>query len=615
MRYRLSTCRVHLAAVLILAAMVGASAQQRRPQDVDLQAAIRTETVDGDLNGAIKQYEAIATKYKSDRALTATALIRLAQCYQKLGDAKAQSIYEQLLREYADQKEAVSFARARLGTADSSVRAKGDRAVWTGPKVDLFGQVSPDGRYITYVDWGGDQNLMIHDLVANTDRALTATPAVRFSQFAEYSVISKDGKSVAYAWFTDKGRREVRILPLLGPAAEPRKLFAATEDIRSIAPADWSADGKWIAVNLQRQDGTGQIGLLGVADGALRVLKSVDWRGANRIAFSPDGRYLAYDLAAGESDAERHIYVMAVDGSTETDLVADRSRNTVMAWTPDGHGVLFASDRSGERGLWNQGVLNGKGQGTPTLLKRGIGTSVSLGLTQSGAMYVYKPRSANYVQVGSLDLTAAKIGLGGIKHFQRFIGAGGTPSWSNDGKTLVYKSCTEVKSRTLSCAINMASVDAGSTREVWPKLSNLGGLKLSVDGRSLLAAGRDIKGRNGVYRVDAQNAELAPIVAPRPGTVEQFSPDEKILYSAEARRSWRETFRLAQNGSSFVRTIRELHRFRSECPRMAASSHRSTGPCCTSSRPTGTRRSKSRKPRQVRRSTATAPSGPPTAGR
>src|SRR5438876_55191 len=93
------------AAIVVLLAS-GVIAQQKRQQDIDLQAAIRTETVDGDLNGAIKRYESIVSKYNSDHAVAATALVHMAECYQKLGDAESQKIYARIVREFADQKEA-----------------------------------------------------------------------------------------------------------------------------------------------------------------------------------------------------------------------------------------------------------------------------------------------------------------------------------------------------------------------------------------------------------------------------------------------------------------------------------------------------------------------------
>src|SRR2546428_7593224 len=90
---------------LVLAGMLlagGIVAQQKKQQEIDLQAAIRKETVDGDLKGAIKQYGAIVAKYAKDRAVTAMALVHMGECYQKMGDSEARKIYEQVLREYGD---------------------------------------------------------------------------------------------------------------------------------------------------------------------------------------------------------------------------------------------------------------------------------------------------------------------------------------------------------------------------------------------------------------------------------------------------------------------------------------------------------------------------------
>src|SRR4051812_24986247 len=99
---RVHTARL-LGSALLLAAALGV-AQQRKQQDIDLQAAVRKETVEGDLNGAIKQYTAIASKYKSDRAAVSMALVHMADCYRKMGDAESRKLYEQVVKDYADQK-------------------------------------------------------------------------------------------------------------------------------------------------------------------------------------------------------------------------------------------------------------------------------------------------------------------------------------------------------------------------------------------------------------------------------------------------------------------------------------------------------------------------------
>src|SRR5258708_36996326 len=111
-----------------------AAPQKKTDPEVSLQAAVQTETVDGDLNGAIKQYAAIVAKYKNDRAVTAMALVHMAECYQKMGAAESRKIYEQVVKDYADQKEAVTLARAHLGGTSQSRLT--NTLVWSGSKMD-----------------------------------------------------------------------------------------------------------------------------------------------------------------------------------------------------------------------------------------------------------------------------------------------------------------------------------------------------------------------------------------------------------------------------------------------------------------------------------------------
>ena len=70
-----------LASLLILAC--GLAAQRSDSAQALLRAAIDTEVVAGDLNAAIKQYQAIVAQYgKTDRAIAARALIAMAECYR-----------------------------------------------------------------------------------------------------------------------------------------------------------------------------------------------------------------------------------------------------------------------------------------------------------------------------------------------------------------------------------------------------------------------------------------------------------------------------------------------------------------------------------------------------
>ena len=498
------------------------------------QQALSKEQAEGKLNDAIVIYQRIVKEFAGDRALAAKALLRLGEAYQKLGDKQAQAAFERVVRDYGDQKDAAALARARLGTTGSVARVKGDRSVWSSPNADGFGTISPDGRFLTYTDWSTG-SLALRDLTAGTDLRLTSgTYAEGQTQF---SAISKDGKQLAYEWLDNKQpadannvkRYELRIARLQPTGlSESRRLFD-NPDVRSAAPYDWSPDGKWIAVHVSRKDLTGQIGIVGVQDGSLRILKSVDWKGPTKIFFSPDGRYIAYDLMVSDASNDRHVFVMAVDGSRETAAVAHPSQNVIMGWSPDGQHLLFASDRSGSFGLWALPVADGKSSGTPTLLKPDIASSWSLGLTASGTMYVWKYASPVYIQAASIDLAAGKIVASTPATFQRFIGSRGRPDWSADGKYLAYQSCAPLGAGP--CTLWIRSTETGQLRELRTRLNYFFFPRWSPDGRELLARGTDLKGRNGLYRIDTQTGDVTLVAAPYPGnSLPQWAADGKHVY-------------------------------------------------------------------------------------
>src|SRR6266568_9109508 len=97
---------------MLLAALLATA--QKTPESM-LGAALHREEVQGDLKGAIAAYQKVVAAPGVSRKTAAEALVRMGQCYEKLGDAESRKAYERVVLEYADQKEAVAMARARLG--------------------------------------------------------------------------------------------------------------------------------------------------------------------------------------------------------------------------------------------------------------------------------------------------------------------------------------------------------------------------------------------------------------------------------------------------------------------------------------------------------------------
>ena len=194
-----------LALAAVTAGLLLAAAQKQDQAEVALRAAIDKELIDGDLKAAIEMYKKILARPGGNRAAAAKALLHIGQCQEKLGNAEARKSYEQLLREYPDQREVATEARGRLAALETRATSESPagltvRQVWSGPPLVALGGVTPDGRYLTFVDWeSGD--LAVRDLATGKNRRLTGKGSwAQSDEFAESSVVSPDGQEVAYVW-------------------------------------------------------------------------------------------------------------------------------------------------------------------------------------------------------------------------------------------------------------------------------------------------------------------------------------------------------------------------------------------------------------------------------
>ena len=525
--------------IAVLLAVGQLAAQQPEAAETLLQTAIKKEVVDGNLAGAIDGYKKALAAAKGNRVIAAQALVYMAECYQKLGDAESRKIWEQIIREYGDQRAAVATARARLGGKSVMTAGIVTRQVWTGPDVDAYGGMSLDGRVLSFTDWKTG-NLALHDLTTGQNRPLTDKKDWVNAEFAMGSAISRDGKQVAYGWGVVSPAvpvkdhfAEVRLIDVNG--GKPRTLFRS-HDFSWAYVHDWSADGQWLAVDLDKVDRTEQIGLVSTVDGSIRVLKSIDWPGTSRMAFSPDGKYLAYDRGATDDPRRREIHVLTVVGAVETAVLTQPANDTVLGWSPDGAHLLFASDRSGSRAVWALPMKGGKAAGEPALIKANVSPR-SLGVTRSGALYYSVVASEKSVYVASADFETGKVLSAPTMIPPQYFGSNDFPAWSPDGKYLAYLSQRDSNTRsTHLTGLSIRSMETGKVRELRPNLSSIyaSGNKSplwSPDAKFLIVTGTDTQGGNGIYRVDAETGDTTQLLRnQRDESAVAFSPDGRTLY-------------------------------------------------------------------------------------
>ena len=498
----------------------GNLAPQESAEEI-FEKAFYYEDVQGDLQKAIALYEKILKQFPKNREIAAKAQLHIGFCYEKLGLTEAQKAYQKVLDDFPEQKDMVKLAREKLSRflrAKAVIEEKNEavkiRQLWAGTVVDLMGEVSPDGKYLSFVDWEtGD--LAVRDIRTGKDRRLTNKGSWEKSiDFALISRWSPDSKQIVYDWYIDDKTVELRIVGLDG--SRPRTLYRCSEGGWAEV-CDWAPDAKEVLAYVVEKENPLHVAAISVKDGTKRTLKILNGNLAYSLKFSPDGKYIVYDLSQNQNTAKRDIFFLSVDGKQDFPLIEHPADDQVITWTPDGNHLLFKSDRTGSMDAWLAYVVDGKVQGEPQLIRSDIGRIIPLGFAPDGAFYYgLGYRSMVDIYISRVEKSSGNILAPSGKLEKRFEGTNWLPRFSPDGEYLAYVSARGKKSGGMP-VICIRTLASGEVKEFPVKLSRIGCLSWSPDGKSFLLSGKDEEVENQsqdgwLYRLDISDGRLTPLV-------------------------------------------------------------------------------------------------------
>jgi Tol biopolymer transport system component len=507
------------------------------------QQALVKERAEGNLQEAIDLYDRIVRGFPGDHALAAKALIQMGQCYEKLGQAGAEKAYERVIREYADQAEPLQVARTRLAALTGPPRHDMTvRRVWSDPMADTQGEISPDGRHLSFVDWRtGD--LAVRDLTTEQNRRLTNKGSWKDSlEFALFSCWSPDGRQIAYDWWSPAHSNELRVVGI--EDARPRTIHK-TADKTVLLALDWSPDGREILVLFMSTADVGsaprkeQLAAVSVAEGNVRIIKSWDnpypydivdgWAG-----LSPDGRSILHSRPS-DHGPENDVFVLSWNGGEETKLVDHPANDMAAGWSPDGKWVLFLSDRTGTLDLWMLPVKDGRPAGEARLVKSGVGRMAALGFDRGGRYYYGTSPASQDIFIATLDPRTGRVLSAPSRPIKRYEGQNDWPSYSRDGKSITYVSArgslTGVRARFNVLCIR--SLETGEEREYFTDFMRMVDPRFSADGKAVFVGAWPEAGRLGIYRFDATTGERSLVVEAGEGSSYEayaVSPDGTALF-------------------------------------------------------------------------------------
>jgi Tol biopolymer transport system component len=402
------------------------------------------------------------------------------------------------------------------------------RRVWTGFNAHWLISPSLDLRFVALTDWSNGE-VAVRNMETGEIRHVTNDADSYGSGFAFHTHLSPDGSQIAYGWWhNERARFELRLVDFDG--GEPRILKSDGFTV----PYAWSPDGRAILASYSenRHDPPDAV-LVALRDGSVTSLGSFGVSFPQIVAFSPDGRFVAYDQQGREQAEERDVFVLRLDGRERIRVVDEPSNDYLLGWAPDGEHILYCSDRTGTPGVWLLPVREGRPAGDPQLVLPDAWGIYPVGFVPDGRYLYGVGAGAQQTYVATLSADLRSVAAPPTLATPRRLGQSSYPAWSPDGRYLAYIRTRGVASPSGSLFIR--SLETGEIREL-----NLGGQIKPVstprwvpDGRSLLLIGGDATGPTGIYRVDVQAGRSEALVSERMwdnGDGFDLSPDARFLY-------------------------------------------------------------------------------------
>jgi WD40 repeat protein len=291
--------------------------------------------------------------------------------------------------------------------------------------------------------------------------------------------LSPDGRFVAF--FTRRGLFNIDLYvadaqtgeivkKLTGPNTDQH--FDALSFVNSAG--SWSPDGRKLAfVTFDKGDNA-----IAIFDlDRRRVERQIRVEGVGALtdpAWGPDGQIVFAGMSGGISD----LYMLDVNGGRARRLTDDRYADLQPTWSPDGKSIAFTTDR-------------------------GDGTSFEQ-LTQG-------PMRIAVLEVATGRLTTPVPAFEGAKHIN--------PQWSPDGKSLYY-----ISDRGGFSDIYRHDLEGGTTTQVTRLATGVSGITYLSPSMSVARqSGRMVfsvfeHAGNSLYRLEAAEAQGAPVVPDAPGT-------------------------------------------------------------------------------------------------
>src|SRR5262245_30857878 len=378
-------------------------------------------------------------------------------------------------------------------------------------KIDLS-IISPDGKYIVYVDnEKGSAGLWIRKVATDSIQEIVPPAKVQYSDLA----LSPDGSYAYFVRSSDKvsAMRALYRVPVFGGA--PVKLIDDLHLSFTLSP-----DGNQIAF-ARRYFGEGKIAMM---------IANVDGSGERRLAtrplnepyefpsWSPDGKVIVCTVGpTGREGDQRCITELRVKDGSERPLTSQKWQSVGRkAWAPDGSGLLFDAFKAEKplEHVWYLPYPGGEPRPTTTGLESCGRISVTKDLKTMLCSQINRISDIWFAPEG--DTSRA-----------RKLGGGISLSWAPDGR-IVYESNFDGNSD-----IWIMNQDGTGGKKLTSGPGRNGNPRVTPDGRYILFTSVR-SGAPQIWRMEIDGSDPVQLTNSGDSLMSDISPDGKWAFYKSA---------------------------------------------------------------------------------
>jgi len=291
---------------------------------------------------------------------------------------------------------------------------------------------SPDGKFLAVADKNSQEEpLSIYLVSIETGEKRKMTTPSAGAAGDSYPAWAPDGKTLAFLRSSSRATTDLYLLSVDG--GEPRRL---TIDNTSILGFAWTSDGREIVFSSRRGGSIYSLWRIAVAGGAPERLPTIG-QSVVSPAISRQGDRLVYTETLDDQNIWRLELDAAGRAGAATSLISSTQGDNGPDYSPDGHKIVFASNRSGGFGIW---VCDSDGANPTQLIDRGPYLTGTPRWSPDGRWIAFDSRSNDAGRDSNADIYVVSAEGGQPRRLTSEPAEDVAPSWSRDGKWIYFGS-------------------------------------------------------------------------------------------------------------------------------------------------------------------------------